>query len=53
LGGIIVELNQKYMDACDHMNNNCHPYFKDLAIVSNGGDLVATTSGMGLLQNPS
>jgi len=38
LGGIIVELNQKSMDAVDHMNSNYHPYFEDLTNVSNSGD---------------
>jgi len=38
LGGIIVQLNQKSMDAVDHMNSNYHPYFEDLTNVSNGGD---------------
>jgi len=39
LGGLIVQLNQKSMDAVDHMNNNYHPYFEDLTNVFNcGGD---------------
>jgi len=43
LGGIIVELNQKYMDDVDHMNSKYHPYLADLTNVK-------TTFGMGLLQ---
>jgi len=38
LGGLIVHLNEKSMDAVDFMNDKYHPFFKDLTNVSNGGD---------------
>jgi len=38
LGGRIVHLNEDSVKAVDFINSNYHPYYEDLAGVSNGGD---------------